>query len=80
MGSSESKIAVEPIAVQPKEASTPKPDPAQIQRLRNDRVNRLHDPRSPSTCIDRTPIQVANPFLSVYIQTLSDLILDWEFY
>ncbi|XP_046889967.1 cell division cycle-associated protein 3 [Hypomesus transpacificus] len=63
MGSSESKIAVEP-----KEASTPKPDPTQIQRLRNERVNRPLDPRSPSTNIDRTPIQIGGSVIRTSIE------------
>lgn len=46
MGASESKIAVE----------TPKPD--RSRQIRNDRISQLVDPRSPSTGIDRTPIQV----------------------
>ncbi|XP_058256012.1 cell division cycle-associated protein 3 [Hemibagrus wyckioides] len=48
MGTSESKMAV---------ASTPKPDP--IQRLRNQCLAQLADPRSPSCGISRTPIQVS---------------------
>ncbi|XP_030641452.1 cell division cycle-associated protein 3 [Chanos chanos] len=47
MGSSESKMKV---------ASTPKPEPN--QRLVHQRVAQLADPRSPSTGINRTPIQV----------------------
>ncbi|KAG9344959.1 hypothetical protein JZ751_009499 [Albula glossodonta] len=48
MGASESKIAVE----------TPRPD--RSCQIRNERVCRLVDPRSPSTGIDRTPIQVGD--------------------
>ncbi|TSR75258.1 Cell division cycle-associated protein 3 [Bagarius yarrelli] len=47
MGTSESKMTV---------ASTPKPDP--IQRLKNQRLAHIADPRSPSCGINRTPIQV----------------------
>ncbi|XP_073704006.1 cell division cycle-associated protein 3 [Garra rufa] len=47
MGTSESKMSV---------ASTPKVDPS--QRPKTARVARLADPRSPSSAIDRTPIQV----------------------
>ncbi|XP_062395452.1 cell division cycle-associated protein 3 [Sardina pilchardus] len=50
MGSSESKVATT--------VSTPKPDP--IQRIKNQRVAELVDPRSPSGGIDRTPIQMAS--------------------
>ncbi|KAJ8354943.1 hypothetical protein SKAU_G00225100 [Synaphobranchus kaupii] len=46
MGASESKIAVE----------TPKPE--RCRQIRNEHISRLVDPRSPSTGIDRTPIQV----------------------
>lgn len=46
MGASESKIAVE----------TPKPD--RTRQIRNEHISRIVDPRSPSTGIDRTPIQV----------------------
>lgn len=49
MGTSESKMTV---------ASTPKPDP--IQRLKNQRLAHLADPRSPSCEINRTPIQVGS--------------------
>ncbi|KAG7469354.1 hypothetical protein MATL_G00128150 [Megalops atlanticus] len=46
MGSSESKIAV----------ATPRPE--RSGQIRNERICRLVDPRSPSAGIDRTPIQV----------------------
>lgn len=48
MGSSESKVAT---------VSTPKPDPQ--LRIKNQRLAELADPRSPTTGIDRTPIQVS---------------------
>ncbi|KAL2084010.1 hypothetical protein ACEWY4_019528 [Coilia grayii] len=48
MGSSESKLAT---------VSTPKPEPQ--LRIKNQRVAELADPRSPTTGIDRTPIQLA---------------------
>lgn len=48
MGSSESKMAA---------CAQVKPEPA----IKNNRVNALVDPRSPSTGIDRTPIQVGYP-------------------
>ncbi|KAK2844760.1 hypothetical protein Q5P01_011419 [Channa striata] len=48
MGSSESKVAVAPPV---------KPEPA----IKNTRISRLIDPRSPSAGISRTPIQVDGP-------------------
>lgn len=47
MGSSESKMAV---------CAPVKPEPS----VRHGRVSELVDPRSPSTTIDRTPIQVSS--------------------
>lgn len=61
MGSSESKLAAN--------VSTPKPDPN--LRFKNQRVSELVDPRSPSTGIDRTPIQVSADSLIVSVWYVS---------
>ncbi|XP_031432203.1 cell division cycle-associated protein 3 isoform X2 [Clupea harengus] len=60
MGSSESKIAT---------VSTPKPDPN--LRIKNLRVAQLVDPRSPSTDIDRTPIQMAGAVSKTRVEELA---------
>ncbi|XP_071372753.1 cell division cycle-associated protein 3 [Centroberyx affinis] len=64
MGSSESKMTV---------SSTIKPDSRQT--IKHDRVGRLMDPRSPSTDIDRTPIQVGGPVSKTSVEVKTECAL-----
>ncbi|XP_059920043.1 cell division cycle-associated protein 3 isoform X1 [Gadus macrocephalus] len=59
MGSSESKLSV---------ASTPKPEPEAHRCIQTLRHSEVMDPRSPSTRIDRTPIQVTGPFSKTSVE------------
>ncbi|XP_041961898.1 cell division cycle-associated protein 3 [Alosa sapidissima] len=68
MGSSESKVAAS--------VSTPKPDP--IQRIKNQRVAELVDPRSPTAGIDRTPIQMAGAFSKTGVEESSGSSLTYD--
>ncbi|KAM4600645.1 cell division cycle-associated protein 3 [Polymixia lowei] len=62
MGSSESKLSV---------SSTPKPEPSQF--IKNERMSRLKDPRSPG--LDRTPIQVGEPLSKTSAMVKSECAL-----
>ncbi|XP_056141737.1 cell division cycle-associated protein 3 [Lampris incognitus] len=64
MGSSESKVAV---------LSGTKTETG--QRVRNEPINRLMDPRSPSSGIDRTPIQVGGPVSKTSVNMKSECAL-----